>query len=162
MAKSAAERTRAFRERQREALAKASDRSLTVLRRPLSEYLDGTILELDENLDSLGVELRGTDLREEVQHFRSDGLGDRTMSTLERLTGLAGVFLDAAVELHTLINSYKAEEVRDRIAELEGADLADPEARRKAVAELVELHAMRDRLSKEFRRSLPEIAVKGL
>lgn len=71
------------------------------------------------------------------------------------------VLLDAAVELASLINTYKSEQFKSRIAELEAADLSGPEARKQALADIVRLTKYRDQLSKQVRWTLPQWKVKG-
>lgn len=74
---------------------------------------------------------------------------------------MVGVLLDSAVELATLINRYKVEQFNARIAELEAADLSDPDARKQALADIVTLTKYRDQLEKQVRWSLPQWKVKG-
>lgn len=168
--KTPAEYQRAYRERQR--LAKEQARKEEIqkrtpdlvddyLKRPFSRFLGDRILMFDETLDSLGLGFRdGTSLAEtNRQRFWSDGTnGYRNMTSLERAEGLAGVFLDAAHELHDLINEYKLAELDARIAETRRDLEADPALKDLAVARLKDIRAA---LSREFRRRFPEIRVKG-
>ena len=167
MARSSAERVRLHRERKRKALQTAADQTASYLRSSFSEFvgsfpdfLDGRTLLFDETLDSLGIRIDGTSLHEEVQSFRSDGLGHVTMSSLERASGLVGAFLDAASELSELINRFKLQEIETRIAEIEGSDLSDPTSRKKALADVIVLNRLRERLHREIRYSFRPIQVK--
>lgn len=161
MAKSAAEYQRAYRERLKARRELAPDQSFDLVRRPLAEFMDGATLLFDESLDSLGVHIDGR-LGDDVQTFRSDGLGPLSMPGLKRLESLAGAFLDAAMELHVLINAYKSQEARDRLAELGDEDIRSSEKRHRALASAVRLDAILAALSKSTRRDFPAIEVKGV
>jgi hypothetical protein len=170
MRKTPAEYQRAYRQRQKAAkeqqrkeqlLRRSPDAVDEYLKRPFSGFVRNRILMFDETLDSLGVGFRkGTALGESNrQRFWSEGdQANRTMTSLERAEGLAGVFLDAARELHELINAYKLEEIEARIAEMERAVEVDPALKKLMLSRL---HDTRMALKREFRRSFPEISVKG-
>ncbi|MGV8856213.1 MAG: hypothetical protein ACOH2L_16390 [Devosia sp.] len=164
MAKSATERTREFRERKKAALENAPDLTLEFMRRPFSEFLDDRAGETDfeASFDFIGIELKGS-LFDEVQNFETEGHFDEPFSgnSLDRMTGVAGIMMDSAREFYSLISRYKLEEIDARIAEIEKADLDDLVVKKKALADIVTLTHMRAQLKKEFRRSFPEINVKG-
>jgi hypothetical protein len=165
MALTPLERKRRQLARQREALGLAPDQAASYLRRTFPEYLAKRILELDENLDSLGVAIKGSSiLHDEEQSFESEGLGRVRMTALERAEGLAGVFLDAAQELHNLINRYKLEEIEsaieDAVAGMARLPRDDVDALKGAFAEIEKLKAIRMQLRKTTRRNLPAITAK--
>jgi hypothetical protein len=90
-------------------------------------------------------------------HFTNEQLNSRSIGRAELMVGC---FLDAASYLALIINRYKKQEIGRAIAELENADLSHPAVRKKALADIVRLNKIRDRLDKTLRWSLPEYKVK--
>lgn len=163
MAMTALERKRASRDRQKAARDAAPDQTADIVARPVSQSLAAYLVDaefpFEEGLDALGVHIDGL-LGDDVQRFRSDGLGEITMPGLERLEGLAGAFLDATKELHVMLNSFKSQEAQDRLAELEDRELPNAEARREAMAQAVKLNSILAALKKSTRHDFPVIEVK--
>lgn len=69
---------------------------------------------------------------------------------------IVGGLIDAAREMASIINSYKREEINNRIAELEASDLSDADERKRALNDMVQLKGMLDQLDKEIRWSFPQ------
>lgn len=160
MAKTPAERTREFRERQRaaERAARLTPPSgANYSKRSFAEFLGDRPLLLDENLDAFGVQIFGS-LGDEVQVFPSEYIREEPLTSLERAIGLVGVFLDAAKELAHLINVYKLEEVENAInaAVERSANLprGDVEALKASFAEIDRLKAIRTELRKPTRHTV--------
>lgn len=72
-------------------------------------------------------------------------------NSLSRAEVMVGCLIDAAAELASIINTYKRKEIRQRIAEIEESDLADPVARKAALAQIVRLNKLMDQLDKQVR-----------
>lgn len=161
MALTPAERTRAFRERQRaqeRAALQTPPKSASYLKTPFSEFIGDRTLEFDENLDSLGIRIMGNFLSEEIQRFPSEFEREEPLNALERAVGLVGVFLDAAKELAELIHLYKLEEVENAINEAieYSANLprGDVDALKASFAEIDRLKAIRSELRKPTRHTV--------
>jgi hypothetical protein len=93
------------------------------------------------------------------EHWHLYGEEDR--GSIGRAERMVGAFLDSASALAKAINDYKREEITRAITAIEQSDLTDPAARKKALAEMVRLTKLRDRLDKQVRWTLPEWKVKG-
>lgn len=76
--------------------------------------------------------------------------------SLGRAEVMVGCLIDAAAALAEMISSYKQQQIRHRIAQIEGMDLSDPAVRKRALAENVRLHKMLNRLGKKVRWTFPE------
>ena len=72
-------------------------------------------------------------------------------NSLNRAEIMVGCLIDAAAELAGIINTYKKEEITQRIAEIESSDLADPVARKAALAQIVRLNKVMEQLDKQVR-----------
>ena len=106
-------------------------------------------MELEENLDALGVRIMGLDfLTAEIQQFESEFVREEPVTALERAEGLVGAFIDAARELSTLVNQYKIEEVDRQLPGARGAKRSQLKQLRKA-------------LGKRTSYFFPVISVKG-
>jgi hypothetical protein len=129
MAKAPGEYQKTYRQRQKEKLRLEDDASLQFLRRPIGDYVDEASLDFMGRLDAFGVSVAATDWAELMQRFQTSE-GEATMTALQRFEGLAGAFQDAAVELHTFINSYKIREVERVRDVLAAAKYNSPEAQK--------------------------------
>lgn len=69
---------------------------------------------------------------------------------------MVGCLIDAAWQMASMLNSYKRNEINNRIAELEASDLSDADERKKALNDMVQLKSMLDQLEKEVRWSFPQ------
>lgn len=167
MAKTAAERTREFRERQKAAAHAAlleSRKPEPYLRRSFAEFLAHQSLMLDENLDAFGIRFDG-DLATDVQKFHSEYERDEPLTSLQRATGLVDVFIDAAQELACLINQYKLAEIETAIdAALEASSnlpRGDVEALKASFEEIDRLKAIRSDLRKPTRHTFLSVRASG-
>ncbi len=168
MALSGAEKAKRFRERQKAkeqaALKQPEVGPASYLRQPFDEWLgdrwnDSVIGDFDLAGFDPGVTFPGKDNAD--PHYDpslDDGPNRGAIGCAERIVG---VFLDAAVELAGRINTFKKQEIKARIAELEAADLTDPAKRKQAMADIVRLTKYRDQLEKQVRWTLPQWKVKG-
>lgn len=164
-----AEAERKRRERQLKKLAlrdtlKTEKEVPSFLRHEFSVYLAGhaPTLELDENLDFVGVDIRG-DLFDEVQSFKTHAEVETPKTALTRAIAMVGVFIDAAQELSRLVNSYMLAEVEEAIesamAKHSKVSRADAAGKKALYAEIERLMAVRSELQKSVRQSFPNINV---
>ncbi len=157
MAKTAAEIQKAYRQRKKAALSRAQDQSMEFADRSVAEYHSGSPFGFEESFDAFGVPLHTLSWLDPVQRFYSDGVGDKTMSAIERLEGLAGCFHDAAIELATFINGYKVAEAERVRSELVGAKYETPAEQRAAIDKIARIDAVIKSLSRRQRVNLPVI-----
>lgn len=177
MAMTNAEKVRAHRERQRakrkENLKKPStaDKS-EILKTPFHVWYEDTDLDFDMCLDIAGIAAPDfTDnsdpksLTGEIELLFADNPEDSPYAkgggALARAEITVGCLIDAAVELARRINTYKQEEIGNRLTEIEMRDLSDPAARKQAVAEIVRLNEMLGQLKKQVRWTFPQWKVTG-
>lgn len=167
MALSPAEKQRRYRERQKErrfdkTARNAPDAAAPVLAQPFFKFFSEHGKEWDDiavmALDEVGITPPAFD-DDDDPHWHLYGDTDR--GSIGRAERMVGAFLDSAAALARIINEYKREEITRAITELEQSDLSDPAVRTKALAEIVRLTKLRDRLDKQVRWSLPEWKVKG-
>ncbi|WIJ24221.1 hypothetical protein [Devosia sp. RR2S18] len=169
MALSPAEKQRRYRERQAQAKKTerltAGDSTADFLRTPFFEYLsqDGNWMNVEMNFDIMGLE---------APSFEDDSGPKSTTGEIEETTYeghagsigraeiMVGQLLDAATELAGIINRYKRLEIAQRIAELQAADLSDPQRKKQALADVVRLNSLLSRLERQVRWPLPEWSVK--
>lgn len=167
MAKSAAERTREHRQRQKQ---KMREGMLEPSRMPdyavnrFEQFVGNRLLEFYENLDAFGVDILGTELNEAKQEFRTEFERDEPLTALQRAKGMADVFIDAATELAALINAYKLEEIETAIkdAEIRSANLprGDVEALKASFANIERLKAIQAQLQRPTRHTLASYRAK--
>ena len=160
MALSPAEKQKRYRDRQREAAKTDEDVTLPYCGTGFAEFAGTVPFSFDETLDSLGVRLDGTWLDVEEQHFRSDGLGDVTMTSIERATRLAGAFIDAAYELSLVISTFKKDRLTTTSEEILASAKASTEGLESKLAEIARLHEMCRALGKQVRRDFAKTEVK--
>lgn len=162
MVKTPAEYQRAYRERLRAQEKQAVGAADHAFKEPFHEYMADHWLDVTTYLEWIGVE--------DIPDFAGDGDNDPQWNAetdgpyrgaLGRAERMVGFFLDAASDLADHINDYKLKEIDSRIAELEAADLSDPDARKQALAESVRLTKYRDQLQKKVRWTLSQWKVKG-
>lgn len=77
-------------------------------------------------------------------------------NSLGRAEVILGCLISAAVEIAHSINTYKRMEIEARAKEIEETDLSEPQKRKAALAELVRLNKMLDRLDKQVRWSFQQ------
>ncbi|WP_306043411.1 hypothetical protein [Mameliella sp. MMSF_3552] len=96
------------------------------------------------------------------------GDGDRdemfqgARGSIGRAENMIDNLLFAAVELALVVNRFKKEELQARLREIENADLADPAARKAALADVAHISAVLAELDKNVRWTLPKWRVKGV
>lgn len=173
MALSNAEKVKRYRERKKAAQKAAPDLTKDFIKGKLSAFQSaqfqpgyGDAFEFVEHLVPVGLEFPNGFFDERHTYDVDDLVGaEISMSgapLLERMEALAGLFLDAATELYATINEFKLAEIDARIAEIEQADLSAPQAKAKALQDIVTLQGIKAKLEgKTFRRSFAEISVKG-
>lgn len=168
MALTPAERTRAFRERQKaaqQAALKTPTKAAAYVQGKFSEFIGNRTLEFDENLDAYGIRIMGTGLDEELQQFETEHQHEAPLTSLERSMALVGVFIDAAKELSELVNAFKLQEIERAIehAIKLSADLprGDVDALKASFAEIERLKAIRSDLRKPTRHTVASIRAQG-
>lgn len=172
MIKSSAERGREFRARRKAALNVVPDQSAPFLKRTFAQFLEQQGEDRGEgpHRDQIDAELMGVDMQlpdftgeDEIDPISGEGFRGPNGSTgsIAKAEVMAHAFRVSAQQLAALINRYKMEEIDARLAEIERADLTDPEAKRQALADVARLTLLRQRLDREVRHSFREIAVKG-
>jgi len=167
MALTALERKRNQLQRQREAEEKLPDRTYPFLAIPFFKYLvdDPNWSGIEMAFDMMGLAApsfdddsgpkSGTGEPEEFSPFEG------YQGSIGRAEVMVGQLLDAATELAGIINIYKVAEITARLAELANSDLSDPAAKKQALADIVRLTKIRERLDKRVRWNLPQWKVKG-
>ncbi|WP_026759186.1 hypothetical protein [Sediminimonas qiaohouensis] len=173
MAMTPAERKKAQREREREASLVAPESTKPYLKRLFSEAWEESAQSSDF---ALPLELAGIepptfeDERnpEEVSRdneatgIGSEGYEDVFVGydgAIGRAEVTIGSLLDAAQELAGIVNRYKREEIKARLAELENSETID---RATMINEAVKLNKILDLLDKRDRRDLPRWRVTGV
>ena len=168
MANPNAEAQRRWRERQKQkrldALKKPdAHHDASPFRKPFFEAFqdDGNASNVDMSLDCAGIEpvLFEDDSGPksstgQIEQMAADSGEEAYLgahNSLGRAEVLVGCLIDAAAELASIINAYKRKEIRQRIAEIEEADLSDPVARKAALARIVQLNKLMDQLDKQVR-----------
>ena len=176
MAKSALQRKREQVERDRIAMRSLPDSSYPFLHRPFFDWLKDNAennwhifyaeilaagFDAPEFLDDSGPSsfdgayeggLTGTD---EDPYAGYEGSIGRAESIVDHL-------LSSASLLALVIQEYKLEQLDDRIAEIENADLSDPDKRKGALADMVKMAKIREQLQKQTRYQVPGYKVKGI
>ncbi len=179
MALSNAEKVRRYRERQKEKQKQDSLKLDDVFKTPFFEFWEedaNYVSEWDTALALAGVmpPIFGTDDGPEVFSVYHEIAGtekdadpfDRlenatARGSLPRAEIMVDLILDAARVLTTSLNDYKRHEIKARMAELEGADLSKPEAKKAALKEATRLQKMLDQLDKQVRWTFPQWKVTG-
>jgi hypothetical protein len=162
MVKTAAEYQRAYRERLKEKEKHQAATSDEAFQMPFNEFMEDHWNDVTTYLEWMGVK--------DIPDYAADGDADPDRNpetdgpdrgSLGRAERMVGFYLDAASTLAGWINRYKLNEINARIADLEVADLSDPEAKKRALAAIVRLTNYRDQLAKQVRWTLPQWKVKG-
>lgn len=161
MVLSPAEKQKAYRQRKKDAKKKASDIAMRHLSRTFSQYVEETdnLSDFELCLAIAGIEApsfedeRGPEefvLNDAMHNVENPFSG--TEGAIGRAEVIIGSLLDAAMELATVVNRYKRDEIEARLRELEGNDCSDPVA---ATQEIAMLRRVRDQLGKQVRYPLP-------
>lgn len=174
MAMTNAERQRRHYERRKQAQKLPGDAATDQVRRPFFQaYQDsGNAVNVDIALDTAGIEppsfADDSDPKSATGEIES-GFADRPEESpyasgggsLARAEIMVGCLIEAAAELASIVNAYKQQEIGDRIAEIEAADLSDAKERKRALAEIVKLKKMQDQLSGQVRWTFSQWKVPG-
>lgn len=86
---------------------------------------------------------------------------DRAGNSLAKAEFLISHFMDLTGQLASAVNGYKRREFAARIVEIEASDMSEPDAKKKAFAEVARLKKMRDQLDKQVRWTFPQWKVTG-
>jgi hypothetical protein len=161
MRKTSAEYQREYRKRLREQDKLETDVTLEFTHN-FGTYFSGREFSFPETLDSLGVTIGGSPLNEDQQTFLTQD-GEVTMAGVERLTRLAGAFIDAAHELSNEISMFKMQAV-DAAAEeaMRNAPRENDAHLAAARNELDRLHNIIRALMKRVRHDFQATEVKGI
>ena len=89
------------------------------------------------------------------------GVFENAKGSLGRAEVMVGCLITAALDLARLVNQYKRQEIKARLAEIEAADLSAPEVKRAALQEAARLNKMLDQLDKQVRWTFPQWKVTG-
>lgn len=166
------ERKRKQLERDRAALRELVDSTYPFLRTPFHEWLSGTDWEAAEHdINAAGMNMPV--LEDDRGPASFDGTVEQGASedwhpyagyvgSIGRAESMIDYLLAALSQMTIAINAYKIEQLNARIAELENADLSDKDAKREALANIVQLTKMKEHLGKTVRVSLPQWKVKGI
>jgi hypothetical protein len=158
MKKTSAQYQREYRQRLKDRAKFATDPTDAITKRPFSEGDPWEVL--DWYLETAGIAIPDYAAAgdSDPEWKEEDGPNRGSIGRAERIVGL---LLDAASALAGQINQYKTDEINARIAELEKADLSDPDVRKQALADIVTLTKIRDQLQKQVRWTLPQWKVRG-
>lgn len=172
MAMTPTERKRKQVERERAYLRALPDSTYPFLKTPFHRWASGTDWDnAEHDINAAGMDMpvltdeKGPRSKDgEVEAGASDDWHPYAgyEGSIGQAESMVDYLLDALSQMTTAINIYKMEELSDRIAELEQADLSDPEAKKQALADIVRLTKMKEHLSKSVRVSLPQWKVKGI
>jgi hypothetical protein len=172
MAMTPAERKRKQVERERAYLRELPDSTYPFLKTPFYRWTDSTDWDnAEHDINAAGMSMPV--LADEKGPRSFDGEVERGTSddwhpyagyegSIGQAESMVDYLLDALSQMTAAINIYKLEELSNRIAELEQADLSDPEAKKQALADIVRLTKMKEQLGKTVRVSLYQWKVKGI
>jgi outer membrane murein-binding lipoprotein Lpp len=169
MALTNAERQKRYQERKRERLQRAPDITRPYLKEPFFEFMPETSWEEFElPLGLVGIKIErftdDTGARDTAEKFDEWGAGegkyDRYTGSVGRAELMIDCLLDSALILAGCVNQYKKQELDRAIDQLGNDVAASPKDRKRAVAELVRLSNMRDRLDKSVRWEVPQYELK--
>ena len=172
MAMTAAERKRKQVERERAEQRRTPDSSYPYLKTPFYRWAPGTDWDgAAHDINAAGMDMPV--LTNDAGPKSVDGTVEQgATADWHPFAGYAGsigqaesmvdYLLDALSQMTVAINTYKIEEISERIAELDQSDLSDPDARKQALTDIVRLTKMKEHLGKSVRVSLPQWKIKGI
>jgi len=170
MAKTNAERLREFKARKKEQEKVASVTLHGVFEAPFFEYFGDNpfVSEFQMSLDIAGIPMPEFEDDRGPRPFALDGVLDvdapeysDEVRSLGRAEVMLGAMIDAARCLADMLNDYKRQEIKARLAEIEASDLSKPEAKKAALKEAARLNKMLDQLDKQVRHTFPQWKVTG-
>lgn len=171
MALTPAEKQRAYRERQKqkkeESFRKGDPTSFTYSA-PFHEFYGDYVRETDFDLALSLAGIPAPEFEDDrgpeefVLNGATDGVADPfggVQGAIGRAEVMIGCLIDAAAALAELVNEYKQQEIKARLAELESSNTT---ARATAMSEAVKLNKMLDLLDKRVRKDFPQWKVTGV
>lgn len=170
-----AEKQRAYRERQKERKRqelKQAAPAQSVFRKPFFEVMEDYQGEFDVALGLAGIEAPYFDNDDPPERFVLGHVTDLDdpFSRLETASGqgslpraeiLIGLLIEGARIMSNAVHDYKQDEIKARLAEIEGSDLSDPDKKKAALKEATRLNKMMDQLDKQVRITFPQWKVTG-
>lgn len=173
MALSANERKQRQLARDEAARRRMPDSTYPFLSQPFHEWLDADDNwdEVKSNLDLIGIQSPEIDDDTGPSEHSLREISDReehadTFTAFEGSIGRAELMAEALIgageSLARMINRFKREELKKRLIALEAEDLADPDRRRAALAEVAQITRLQEELQKNIRHTLPQWMVKGV
>lgn len=179
MALSPAEKSRAFRERLERELRIKPDLTYAYLTEPFHEWLEDTgganadwdsaMMELDaagldviEIVDDLGPRSKSGMI--ELTRRDEDGYDPYAgyLGSIGQLESVIDCLVTAAQAFALIANRYKLSQLKLKIAEIESRDLSEPENRKAALAELVQINKIQELLQKQIRITFQPWKVKAV
>ena len=171
MALSPAETQRQYRQRLKEKEKLANLATFEVFRAPFFEFFNEQHSSFAEQLaiagavapkfdDDRGPRSHGVDGVFDNNHDDDPALDDSVRSLGRAEVVIAGL-IDAASSLAAVVNEYKRQEIKARLAEIEASDLSEPDAKKAALKEAARLNKMLDQLEKQVRWTFPQWKVTG-
>lgn len=179
MALSNAERQQRFQDRKRqrkkeERREPESERVAEIMRTPFFSFFN---IHGDEEVFAACLDTAGIDppmFRDdsapasatgEIELLFADNPEDSVYrgatNSLAKAEIMVGQLIDAAAAMARIINDYKRSEIDARISEIEQAHLSNPDAKKKAFADMARLTKMRGQLDKQVRWTFPQWKVTG-
>lgn len=169
MALSSAEKQRRYRERQKQkrvdALQKAATGVSSIARQSFAEWFDvhdNSDFEIPLVTNGISAPTfdddRGLEAYVDPALFRGieTDIFDAAPNSLGRAELIVGGLISAAVELATMINAYKKEQIGLRLEDLKASDMNDPTTRDATLAEILRLTRTLDDLNKTVRWTFPQ------
>lgn len=168
MAKTPLERKRKSLALKAERERLAGDPTDKIATTPFNEWVNGEgeadYEEVRTSLKWAGIAPKGIpafDADDDPGYDSTYDVGLPNRRSIGRAERMIENLLDAATGLASIVNAYKKAQVEKSIADLEARDLSDPNAKKAALAEIIRLSRLRDRLEKQVRHTMPEYRVKG-
>lgn len=167
MAQSPTERSREFRKRQQEKLAKVSSGPTSYVTNDFAAFLQGehpvfTSDESDPEIEGPRGEYH-TPLS--VAEYADERLGEIGLRLdwrdMKKASEAVSALSDAASSIASLLNLFKWIEVNAAIKRLQDTDLSDPEIKASVFRELRRLEDINKGLTKTTRVNLPVVSVLG-
>ena len=176
MTKTPAQRQREYMQRKKQEKAKANlaTAASDIFRRPFfeawSNELQGHANDFAYYFDEMGLAAPDYENDSGPEAFSQDVFPpemlheifpDLSHGSLRRADMMIGSLVEAASSLAAAVGQYKRNEIKARLAEIEAADLSDPETKRAALKDAARLNKMLEQLDKQVRLTFPQWKVTG-
>lgn len=142
--------------------------ALVAFKQPFFDFLDDHSSDFHLPLELAGIEppvlSDDSGPEDHVKNGATDGVESpfgEAEGSLGRAVVIVECLIDAARELADIINKYQRREIAAQVAEIECADVANPQIRKAAQAEAARLNKMLDQLDKQVRWTFPQWKVTG-